>query len=61
MKEGKDTNIPPIHLLRVYGFSKEDAKKTAELEIELENKGKKVLTTSLITAAMVVNYSINLT
>lgn len=55
MKKGKDKDIPPIQLLRVYGFSKEDAKKAAELERELENNGKKVLTTSLITAAIVMN------
>ncbi len=55
MKKGEDKDIPPIQLLRVYGFSKEASKKAAELEIELENKGKKVLTTSLITAAIVMN------
>ena len=55
MKKGDDKDIPPIQLLRVYGFSKEDANKAAELERELENNGKKVLTTSLITAAIVMN------
>ncbi len=55
MKKGKDKDTPPIQLLRIYGFSKEDAKKAAELERELENNGKKVLTTSLITAAIVMN------
>ncbi len=34
--------LPPVYLLQVYGFSKEDAQKAAELEIELENKGRKV-------------------
>ncbi len=55
MKRGKDKDIPPIQLLRVYGFSKEDANKAAKLERELVNNGKKVLTTSLITAAIVMN------
>jgi predicted nucleic acid-binding protein len=53
MRRGKDAS--QIHLLRVFEFSKEDAQKAAELEIELEKKGKRVLTTSLITAAIVMN------
>jgi predicted nucleic acid-binding protein len=47
--------LPPLHLLHVLEFSKQDAQKAAELEIELEKKGKRVLTTSLITAAIVMN------
>jgi predicted nucleic acid-binding protein len=53
MRMGKDTS--QIHLLRVFEFSKEDAQKAAELEIEAEKKGKKVSTTNLITAAIVMN------
>ena len=33
-------NVPPINLLQIYGFSKEDAQKAAELELELQKKGK---------------------
>ncbi|MER5175719.1 MAG: hypothetical protein ABJB76_05430 [Candidatus Nitrosocosmicus sp.] len=47
--------LPPIHLLHVYGFSKEAAKKAAELEIELENRGRKVKATILIIASIVIN------
>jgi predicted nucleic acid-binding protein len=51
-------------LLQVYEFSKQDAQKTAELEIELENKGRKVQTTTLMIASIVINkgatlYSLN--
>jgi predicted nucleic acid-binding protein len=53
VRRGKDAS--QIHLLRVFEFSKEDAQKAAELEIELEKKGKKVSTISLITAAIVMN------
>jgi predicted nucleic acid-binding protein len=56
--------MPPLHLLKVYEFSKQDAQKTAELEIELENKGRKIQTTTLIIASIVINkgatlYSLN--
>jgi predicted nucleic acid-binding protein len=51
----KMNNLPPLHLLHVLEFSKQDAQKTAELEIELEKKEKKVLKTSLIIAAIVMN------
>ena len=34
-KSGRD--VPPIHLLQVYGFSNEDAQKAADLEIELDS------------------------
>ena len=34
--------LPPLHLLHVLEFSKKDAQKAAELEIELENKERKV-------------------
>jgi predicted nucleic acid-binding protein len=47
--------MPPLHLLQVYEFSKQDAQKTAELEIELENKGRKVQTTTLMIASIVIN------
>ena len=47
--------LPPLHLLHVFEFSKQDAQKTAELEIELENKGRKVPTTTLIIASIVIN------
>ncbi len=47
--------LPPIHLLQVYGFSKQDAQKAAELEIELENRGRKVKATILMIASIVIN------
>ena len=46
---------PPIHLLQVYGFSKQDAQKAAELEIELENREIKVKATVLIVSSIVMN------
>ena len=46
---------PPIHLLQVYGFSKQDAEKAAELEIELENRGIKAKATVLIISSIVIN------
>ena len=52
-KSGRD--VPPIHLLQVYGFSKEDAQKAADLEIELDKLKKNVAITSLMTAAIVMN------
>jgi predicted nucleic acid-binding protein len=47
--------LPPLHLLQVYEFSKQDAQKAAELEIELENKKRKVQTATLIIASIVIN------
>ena len=48
--------VPPINLLQGFGFSKEDAQKAAELELTLQNKGKKkIMMTDLITAAIVMN------
>ena len=48
--------VPPINLLQGFGFSKEDAQKAAELELTLQNKGKKkIMITDLITAAIVMN------
>ena len=46
---------PPIHLLQVYGFSKQDAQKAAELEIELENRGVKAKATVLMISSIVIN------
>ena len=46
---------PPIHLLQVYEFSKQDAQKAAELEIELENRGVAVEATVLIISSIVIN------
>ena len=46
---------PPIHLLQVYEFSKQDAQKAAELEIELENREIKVKATVLIVSSIVMN------
>jgi|GEM_PF-1924275 hypothetical protein len=40
-KSGRD--VPPIHLLQVYGFSNEDAQKAADLEIELDRLKKMLL------------------
>ncbi len=56
--------LPPLHLLHVLEFSKQDAQKAAELEIELENKERRVQTTILIIASIVINrgatlYSLN--
>ena len=46
--------LPPLHLLHVLEFSKQDAQKTAELEIEFENKKRKVQTTTLMIASIVI-------
>ena len=46
---------PPIHLLQVYGFSKQDAQKAAELEIELEKREVKAKATVLIISSIVMN------
>ena len=51
----KEKNISPIPLFRVYGFSRESAQKAAELEIELEKKGKRVKRTNIMIAAIVIN------
>src|SRR6476620_11160569 len=54
MESGRE--VPLINLLQVYEFSKEDAQKAAELELELHKKGKeKMMTTDLITTAIVMN------
>jgi hypothetical protein len=47
--------LPPLHLLHVLEFSKQDAEKAAELEIELEIKERKVPTTLLIIVSIVMN------
>lgn len=47
--------FPPLHLLQVYGFSKEAAQKAAELVIELEKKGRKVKATTLMISSIVIN------
>ncbi len=44
----KEKNISTIPLFRVYGFSRESAQKAAELEIELEKKGKRVKRTNIV-------------
>ena len=54
-KKMKMDILPPLHLLHVLEFSKKDAQKAAELEIELENKERKVPTTILIIASIVIN------
>ncbi len=54
-KKMKMNILPPVHLLQVYEFSKEDAQKAAELEIELENKGRKVKATILMISSIVIN------
>ena len=51
----KMNTFPPIHLLQVYGFSKEAAQKAAELVIELEKKGRKVKATTLMIASIVMS------
>ena len=39
----------------MYGFSKQDAQKAAELEIELENRGVKAKVTVLMISSIVIN------
>ena len=51
----KMNTFPPLHLLQVYGFSKEAAQKAAELVIELEKKGRKVKATTLMISSIVIN------
>jgi predicted nucleic acid-binding protein len=46
---------PPINRLHVCGFSKQEAQKAAELEIDLENRGIKVKATVLIISSIVIN------
>jgi predicted nucleic acid-binding protein len=48
-------NIPPINSLRVCEFSKKDAQKAAELQIDLEKKGKIVNKTFIMIAAIALN------
>jgi predicted nucleic acid-binding protein len=55
IKKMKMDILTPLHLLHVLEFSKKDAQKSAELEIELENKERKVPTTVLIIASIVIN------
>ena len=47
--------LPPLHLFHVLKFSKQDTQKTAELEIEFENKKRKVQTTTLMIVSIVIN------
>jgi predicted nucleic acid-binding protein len=53
----KGVDIPsPIHLLRIYDFSKEDAQKAIEMEFELKKKyGKKMNMHDLMVCATVIN------
>ena len=51
----KKMKTPPIHLLQVCGFSKQDAQKAADLEIELEGRGVKAMATVLIISSIVIN------
>lgn len=48
-------DIPPIHLLQVYDFCKEDAQKAIEMELELKSKGKKAHMHDLMVCATVMN------
>jgi predicted nucleic acid-binding protein len=51
----KGLDIPPIHLLQVYDFSKEDAQKAIEMQLKLKGKGKKVYMLDLMVCATVMN------
>ena len=49
---------PPIYLLRIYDFSKEDAQKAIEMEFEIrKKKGKKMYAHDLMVCATVINQS----
>ena len=48
-------NILPIYSLRVCEFSKKDAQKAVELQIDLEKKGKIVNKTLIMIAAIALN------
>jgi predicted nucleic acid-binding protein len=54
-KKMKMNILPPLYLLHVLEFSKQDAQKAAELEIELENKERRVQTAILIISSIVIN------
>jgi predicted nucleic acid-binding protein len=48
-------NVPPIHLLQICDFSKKDAQKATELQIDLEKKGKIIDKTFVMTGAIAIN------
>lgn len=52
---GIDIIASSIHLLHVYGFSKEDARKAIELKLELKKKGKEIYLSNLQLSAIVIN------
>jgi predicted nucleic acid-binding protein len=45
----------PINLLQVYEFTKEDAQKAIEMELELKKKGKDIYSSDLQISAIVIN------
>jgi len=49
--------IPPINLLQICNFTKKDAQKEAELQLDLEKRGKIVNKTSIMIAAIALNKS----
>jgi predicted nucleic acid-binding protein len=54
-KFGKRTGTDKVMLLDVTGFRKEDAVRSARLEIEMEKKGRKLARTDAMIAAMALN------
>ena len=53
--KGIDISSSMIHLLQVYDFSKEDAQKAIEMELELKKKGKEVYLSDLQVSSIVMN------
>ena len=53
-------NIPPINLLQICDFTKKDAQKAAELQLDLEKREKIVNKTSIMIAAIALNKSASL-
>jgi len=53
--KGIDISSSMIHLLQVYDFSKEDAQKAIEMELELKKKGKEVYLSDLQVPSIVMN------
>jgi len=53
--KGIDISSSMIHLLQVYDFSKEDAQKAIEMELELKKKEKEVYLSDLQVSSIVMN------
>ena len=48
-------NVPPIHLLHICDFTKKDAQKAAELQLDLQKSEKIVNKTSIMIASIALN------